>query len=466
MTSADLSRIYKPRTVFVDYHARAVRRAVIVAHRRCGKTRATITDMVVKALLTAKPQAHYAYICPFYAQAKQNVWEYLVELALAIPGAQINKSETKVTFKKANGDFAWIRLYGADNPDAIRGTYFDGAILDEFGDMKPDTYTKVVRACLADRKGWVTFIGTPKGKNKFFQMLQLAQKKPETWYSAVLKASETKILDEEELADIRAEIDTDEYNQEYECSFDAAITGSYWGKELNEAEAAGKVGLFPLAKQVPVHLIFDLGFGDAMAVWGLQVIGDQPRVVYNQEWNRVSFKHTFDEIKKLGFKIGDVWLPHDAKQGSWQTGLAGVETIRRECGINPKPIPELDKWDGIQAARQAIPFLVWNKETTEDGFLALKAYQKEFNQKTQTFSRTPRHDWASHSADAFRYLCLVLRKYVKTLVLPEISGGKTVEKEEAIINTFIDVSTISGVTEEELRKLDEHYALIEEFEEY
>ena len=154
---------YRPRSVFEDFHTRKQRWAVIVAHRRCGKTVACINDLIVKALIENKKHAQYAYIAPFYSQAKSVAWRYLERFSEPFM-TKANQSELWVEL--VNG--ARIRLFGADNPDALRGNFLDGVVMDEMADMKPFVWGEIIRPLLADRIGWATFIGTPKGHNAFY----------------------------------------------------------------------------------------------------------------------------------------------------------------------------------------------------------------------------------------------------------------------------------------------------------
>jgi phage terminase large subunit-like protein len=156
---------YRPRSVFEDFHNRKQRWSIIVAHRRCGKTVACINDLIVRALLENKKHGQYAYICPYYAQSKAVAWQYLERFAQPVL-SKSNQSELWVEL--ING--ARIRLYGADNPDSLRGLYLDGAVLDEFADMKPRLFGEIIRPLLTDRQGWATFIGTPKGHNAFYDI--------------------------------------------------------------------------------------------------------------------------------------------------------------------------------------------------------------------------------------------------------------------------------------------------------
>ena len=178
---------YTPRPQFTEFHARSQRFSSLVCHRRAGKTVACVNDLVAKALHTRKKNARYAYIAPFYRQAKDVAWVYLKE---ATEGIATKTRESDLRVELPNN--AWITLYGADNPDALRGLYFDGAILDEFGDCRPSLWAEVVLPTLLDRRGWAVFIGTPKGKNHFYQMNEIS-KKDESDVSSQ-KISKSKIL--------------------------------------------------------------------------------------------------------------------------------------------------------------------------------------------------------------------------------------------------------------------------------
>ena len=153
------------------------------------------------------------------------------------------KSESELWVELING--ARIRIHGADNPNRLRGPYLDGVVLDEYADMRPSVWGEVIRPMLADRQGWATFIGTPKGRNEFFRVWQRAQGDPH-WFSVMLKASATRLLPQEELAQAQRDMTPEQYAQEFECSFDAAIVGAYFGRDLAEAERQGRISDVPL----------------------------------------------------------------------------------------------------------------------------------------------------------------------------------------------------------------------------
>src|ERR1700690_3094487 len=230
---------YIARPQFLEFHARDKRWAIIVAHRRAGKTVACIMELLTRALATAKKDARYAYIAPFREQAKTVAWNYLKHYASAVvlnPAEDFRESD--LTVRLFNGSH--VRLFGADNPNALRGMYLDGVVMDEYADMRPSLWGEVIRPALSDRKGWAVFIGTPRGRNAFYDINQQGLTDPD-WYGLTLRASETGILPESELLDARKTMTANQYEQEYECSFDAAMIGAVYAKELIAARKAERI---------------------------------------------------------------------------------------------------------------------------------------------------------------------------------------------------------------------------------
>lgn len=208
---------YAPRAYFVPYHDRHQRFACIVAHRRAGKTTACIHDLQRAAIRTGRDRPRLFYIAPQLKQAKAVAWDILKAAAMPLlrHGAQVNESELRIDYP--NG--GQVRLFGADNPDALRGLYIDGVVLDEPADIAPNLWPEVLRPALADRQGWATFIGTPKGRDAFYAVWRFAERDP-TWYPLLLKASKTGVIPEAELAAARAMMSESQYAREFECSFD------------------------------------------------------------------------------------------------------------------------------------------------------------------------------------------------------------------------------------------------------
>lgn len=227
---------YKPRNQFVPFHERHQRWAAIVAHRRCGKTVACVHDLQRGAVLCERPNPRFAYIAPLLKQAKDVSWSYLKAAASPlIPyGASINESDLRADYPNGGR----VRLYGADNPDALRGIYLDGVVFDEYADMDPRMWSEIIRPALADRGGWAVFIGTPKGRDAFYSIWREALTKPAEWFSASLSASQTGILPQSELDAARAAMSEAQYNREFECSFDEPSEDQFMPTSVvNESQA-------------------------------------------------------------------------------------------------------------------------------------------------------------------------------------------------------------------------------------
>ena len=235
MSKPHIKLLYRPRSVFEDFHGRKQRWGVVVAHRRCGKTVACINELIVKALLEGKEDGRYAYVAPYYSQAKNIAWDYLLRFSKPVM-AKANQSELWVEL--ING--ARIRLFGADNADSLRGLYLDGIVLDEYADMRPRIWGEIIRPLLADRLGWAVFIGTPKGHNAFWDIYSHATKS-EDWYAKTLRASQTGLLPKSELEDAARSMTQDQYLQEFECDFESAILGAYYGKEMRQLTDANRI---------------------------------------------------------------------------------------------------------------------------------------------------------------------------------------------------------------------------------
>lgn len=211
---------YEPRPVQCAIHAALDehRFVVLVAHRRMGKTVLAVNHLLKRALSDARDNGVYAYVAPFRNQAKAIAWEYLKQYTAPLPGRGINESELSVTLPGG----ARIRLFGADNSDALRGLYFDGVILDEVAQMRPEVWEEIIRPALADRKGWAVFIGTPKGINLFHRLYVHAQNNGPDWAALLYRVTDTASLDEAEVALLRAEMSENAWRQEFLCDFTAS----------------------------------------------------------------------------------------------------------------------------------------------------------------------------------------------------------------------------------------------------
>lgn len=405
---------YKPRSAFMPFHARGTRFACMVAHRRSGKTVASINEIIARAIYCKKKRPRYAYLAPLLKQGKKIAWEYLKEYTLGLEKKKPSESELSVVLRH-NG--AEIGIYGADNPDALRGQYFDGVVLDEYGDMAPSMWGKVLLPTLADRRGWAVFIGTFKGKNHFHKIFRRSQGLdiPEgqdvevwkaRWFNLLLKASQSGILSKEDLDVQRSEMDEEEYAQEYECDPNAVVKGTYYAKLLVKLEQQGQIYAdISYDPDQPVEVVFDLGFTDSTAAWFWQKRPGGIAIIDYLEADSQPLSFYFEELFEKGYRYSTVWLPHDAKAKSLQTGRSTVEQFLKE-GFPVRIAPNLGVQDGISAARKVLLQCYFSNKT-ENGIEALRAYKRAFNDEKKVFTDAPQHDWASHGADAFRYFALV-----------------------------------------------------------
>ena len=401
-----------PREPFRPFLHRKERWACIVAHRRAGKTVAVLQDMLKRAAEHKGKEPRFAYIAPTYTQAKDVAWSYLKDYVGGIPGAKISESELAVTLP-TNG--ARIRLYGSDNYDRLRGLYLDGAVIDEAGDQDPRAWPEVIRPALSDRQGWATFIGTPKGRNAFHKIFQLSEKEA-NWFSLRLPASKTQLLPQAELEDARTQMTVEQYAQEYECSFDAAITGSYYGKDIEQLVNENRLARVPHEKAAVVFAAWDLGIGDAMAIWVGQRVGREIHWLRYYENNGFGLDHYVDWLKALPFQVHQLYLPHDAEARELQTGKSRVEFLRGR-GFECKVVPRHNVDDGINAVRMAFPHMWFDREHCDDALDILRMYRAEFDDKKGVLKPKPLHDFASHCADAIR--CGVMGLQEATAKAPE-----------------------------------------------
>ena len=391
---------YQCRTQFVPLHLREQRWGVTVAHRRAGKTVACINDLIHRCLTSDRPEPRFAYIAPLFAQAKDVAWNYLKHYTAAVPGVQANESELRVDLPGGRR----IRLYGADNYERLRGLYLDGVILDEYGDMDPRAWQEVIRPALADRAGWAVFIGTPKGINHFADMWERAQSDPD-WFTLRLRASETGLLPQSELDDARKAMSEEQYLAEFECSFEASAFGAYWGRELAAADKAGRITAVTYQPEVGVDTWWDLGVNDATAIWFTQNIGREVHVIDYLEESGEGLPFYARKLQEKPYVYASHNAPHDIAVREVGSGKSRLETAAA-LGIRFNTVPNIDRMDGIDAARSFIPRCWFDRVATERGRLALVSYRKQWDERRKTFLAQPYHDWSSNGADAFRYLAV------------------------------------------------------------
>jgi hypothetical protein len=376
-------------------------------------------EMIDRGLRNELRNPQYAYIAPTYGQAKRVAWEYLKYYCSMIPNAKANEAELRVDIMRENPDGTKDKirfmLLGAENPDSLRGIYLDGCILDEYAQCPPVIWGEVVRPALSDRKGWAIFIGTPKGQNHFHEMLllytNLMDSGNDTYFAQVYKASETEVVPEEELQDARATMSEEEYAQEYECDFTAALVGAYYGKYINEMDKANRILDFDIDPTSPIRMAWDLGISDSTAIWLYQIIGREIRVVDYIENNGVGLEWYVRAIQNKHYLLdpNGCALPHDGAARELGTGKTRQEQLE-EFGIRSHIIPRQTIADRIHSGRMLLqkPTFFIHKTNCKRGIEALRNYQRTFDRKKGIFLDKPLHNWASNGADGFGYMALDL----------------------------------------------------------
>ena len=428
----------KPLQAELD--AALVRFNVLVMHRRFGKTVLCVRRLIKKAYICPFLDGRYAYLAPTYSQAEDIAWSYLKAFTEKIPGRLVQESKLAVWIPTKRGSRARIRLYGVDSPkQRLRGLYLDGCVEDEFPEFPPSVWTEQVRPMLSDqdRSGvdeegdpnqWDIKIGTPKGRNFFHTMYRRADMwsrgegvviaDPDTgvqstefrddYFAALYRASETGILTVKELKSARLDQGHAKYDQEYECSFDAAVEGAIYARSLEAARQAVHVITFPINPMMGVYTGWDLGWDDATAIWFAQMGPDGPRLIDYYEASGFALDHYADVLEQKGYRYVKHFLPHDVENTEIGSGKSR-RSILQALGVRVTTVKRHVVWDGIAASQALIPQCWFHEGNCAEGIDRLALYRREYDERRQVFREKPLHDWASHGADAFRSLAMGLR---------------------------------------------------------
>ena len=405
---------YRPRSFQAEIHSLMAshRFGVLVCHRRFGKTVLSVNHLIKGALTCKKQRPRWGYIAPTYTQGKSTSFDYFKHYADPVPGRTVNQSELRVDFP--NG--GQTRIYGGDNADSLRGLYFDGVVLDEYGLHGANTFSGVVGPTLVDRGGSALFLGTPNGKNQFWEIAEHAKAEEAAgnseWFYREFKATETGLLDEGYLKAARAVMTEDEYAQEFLCSFEASVKGSIYGKEIAAARAAGRVCNVPYDPALPVDTDWDLGIGDAMAIWFSQSLrSGEVRLIDYHEASGEGFPYYVNILNQKGYVYGSHWAPHDIQVRELGSGKSRLD-VAHGFGLKFKVTPRItgregvEVEEGIAAARLLFPRCWFDEVKTKPGLEALSNYRRDYNERLSEFKATPVHDWSSHGADAIRGLAV------------------------------------------------------------
>ena len=360
-----------------------------------------VNHLIQEAVQCPLESPRFAFIAPYLKESKDIAWDYLKKYAGVIPENDPHEGELRMNLP---GDRR-IRLYGADNPESIQGIYLDGVVMDEYQFTHPRVFKQIVRPMLADRKGWVLFLGKPLGHNHFYELYETL-KGEARFLTRLYRASETNVLDAEELALMRQDMGEDLYAQEVECSWEAAIQGAYYARQLDQCRADKRIRSVPWEPTGPsVETYWDLGFEDATAILFVQRMGRELHVIDYHEARKYDLRVYAKVIREKPYLYAKHNLPPDAGQHQLASGGVSLAEQLQALGVRPVAVHAANEpLAGINQARLLFPRL-WFDETRCGLLLeALASYRAEYDEKKKDFKDHPLHDWASHGADALRLL--------------------------------------------------------------
>jgi hypothetical protein len=361
---------------------------------------------------------------PEYSQCRKAVWQAInphtgkLRLDEAFP-MEIRRStnQQEMSIQLLNG--SQFQLIGSDAYDALVGSTPVGLVFSEYALSNPASWS-YLRPMLLENNGWAAFNSTPRGKNHFYEMFEMAKKSPNEWFSQVLTADETGVFTPEQLASELLEYKAENgeafgqamFKQEYYCSFTSAVLGSYYGLEMQNAEDEGRITKVEYDPAVPVHTAWDLGYSDDTSIWFYQVVGDEIHLIDYHSSNGEAVPYYAGIVMGKPYKYGLHWLPHDARAKTLASGGKSIiEQLSALIGLgNMRICPNLSLQDGIQASRMALKRCWFDAEKTEFGLKCLREYQREYDDERRMLKDKPKHDFTSHGADAFRYMAVAWRE--------------------------------------------------------
>lgn len=376
-------------------------RALFIWHRRAGKDKTCFNLMLKKS---QERVGNYYYIFPTYTQGKKALWDAIDKDGFKVRdhcppdllAGEPNNTEMKLPL--VNG--STVQIIGADNIDSIVGTNPVGIVLSEYALMAPSVLD-FLRPILRENGGWLVVNFTPRGQNHAYDLYEAVRDNPE-WYVSVLTIDDTGVLT---TADIDAEraagMSEELIQQEFYVSFEAGNVGSYYGRLLADASAEGRLTRVAVEPGLPVHTRWDLGVGDATSIWCWQDVGRERRFVHYYESSGEGLPHYIAWLQRLGCVFGRHYAPHDIAVREFSSGVSRLDTART-LGIRFEVVPQHSVEDGIEAVRQELPRCWFDKDHCKQGIAALRAYTKDYDEQRGVWRDRPRHDWASHGADAFR----------------------------------------------------------------
>ena len=379
--------------------------SVLVCHRRFGKTVCMINHLIKSALMCKHKNPRFAYIAPTFKQAKSIAWDYMKQFTAKIPATKFNETELRVDLP--NG--ARITLLGAENSDGLRGIYLDGCVIDEYANIEGKLFAEIIRPALSDRKGYCVFIGTPAGMNNNFYDLYQHANGAEDWFNYKAKASDTKIVDPEELEKAKEVMGEKKYLQEFECDWIANIEGAIYGDEIAKLDDKKQLARVPYDPTLPVSTAWDLGVADHSSIIFFQQKGTSVQIIDYHEERGHGLPHYIQMLEEKPYIYKDHFAPHDIDVQEFGNGKTRRE-IAYQLGIRFKVVPKLPVEEGIHAVTMLLPRCWIDTDHCKNLIDALRHYHRKYVDKNRMFRSKPNHDWSSHACDSMRYLSVGLQQ--------------------------------------------------------
>jgi len=396
------------------------KRAIAIWHRRAGKDEVA---MHFAAFSAATRRGNYLHMLPEFNHGRRVIWNAVnphtgrrrIDEAFP-PEWRTNTNDNEMFMRLANGS-TW-QVVGSDRYDGLVGASAVGVTFSEYALSNPSALG-YLRPMLEENDGWVMFITTPRGHNHAKALYDHACQTP-GWFAELLTARDTGMLTERQLDEALfeysalygADVGRAQFQQEYECSFNAAILGAFYALEMKDVRDEGRVLPIEPMTDRPVMRAWDIGVGDDTSIWWFQAVGAQLLVLDHYASSGVGLEHYRDVCAEReaerGWLHGTDFVPHDAKVREWGSGKTRVETMQ-ELGLSPMLVPNASLDDGINAVRRVLPLCVFHPRCEVGGINALEQYRREWDDEKKCFRASAVHDWTSHPADAARYMALAYR---------------------------------------------------------
>lgn len=413
MSNIEIPFNFKPREYQIPFFRAmrgGIKRAVLVDHRRAGKDKTAFNFMVKEAV---KRVGVYFYFFPTYNQGRKILWDgidrdgfrFLNHIPKQLMFGEPNSTEMKIGLvhpEKPGERGSVIQIVGTDNIDSIVGTNPVGCVFSEYALQDPRAW-EFVKPILRENGGWAVFPYTPRGKNHGFDLFEMARNNPD-WYCERLTVEDTygkggTVGKDEIEAERREGMSENMIQQEYYCSFEAAVEYAVFGQQIFKARNEKRIGKFPADNRYPVSTYWDIG-RDGTAIWFIQTIRSEVHVVDFYDAYQSNLEADLKEIQKRPYILGTMYMPHDSDHKDYKTGKTPKE-IGTNLGFDVQVVPRISKDSQIKAARMMFDRCYFNEDTCARGLDALSSWHYGYDTKMRMMSQNPVHDWSSHAGDAF-----------------------------------------------------------------